>query len=81
MALIQEARSAELMLLHSFLTLGVQHSPLTEVNKRAENSVMRRRERKDILEPEIGERERGVEATVLGQWKGIFYSEGLSAGR
>ena len=74
-ALIQETRSAELMLLHSFLCLGLRQSPLTEVNKRAETSVTRRRERKAILERGTGERRGGIEATVLAQWKGGLYSE------
>ena len=41
-ALSQEARSPELMLLHSFLTLGLVQFPLTETNKKVESSAMRR---------------------------------------
>ena len=51
MPLIQAARSSELMLLHSFLTLGLVQAvpagaPLTEMNNRAETTAMRRMLRK-----------------------------------
>jgi len=50
MASIQSARSDELMSLHSFLTFGLVHAPLAEVNKRVEMIAMRRTLRKAILE-------------------------------
>lgn len=61
MALIHAIRSAELMLLHSFLTLGETQAPLTEANNKAENSATRRKLRKDIVESENKRGDRGTE--------------------
>ena len=49
--LSQAVRSAELMLLHSFLTLGDLQAALAEVKNRAEKSATRRTLRKAIPEP------------------------------
>jgi hypothetical protein len=46
MALIQSARSSEVMALHSFRTLGEVQAALAEVNNRVERTAMRRRLRK-----------------------------------
>ena len=56
-ALSQAVRSAELMLLHSFLTFGDLQAALAEVKNRAEKSATRRTLRKAIPEPG-GEEER-----------------------
>lgn len=61
MALIHAVRSAELMLLHSLLTLGEVQAPLTEVSNRAETSATRRRLRKDIVESETKRGDMGPE--------------------
>ena len=71
-ALIQEARSAGLIALHSFLTLGVSQFPLTEVNKRAETSAMREIRRKPIPKPGISRREVEVGGTANMLRKGAF---------
>lgn len=52
-AFIQAARSAEVMLLHSFLTLGDLQAALAETRNREESNTTRRTSRKAI--PEQGE--------------------------
>lgn len=54
--LIQAARSAEVMLLHSCLTTGESQAALTEVNKAAETNAMRRKSRKAIVKIETKRR-------------------------
>ena len=68
-ALIQAARSAELMLLHSFRTLGDwQLCALAEVNKREETGAMRRMLRKTIVESEAQEKRHGTEQQPSRCW-------------
>ena len=73
-ALIQAARSAEVMLLHSFLTLGDSQAALAETRNREESSTTRRTSRKAIPEPGARREDSGDEERILGA--SSFYGAG-----
>ena len=65
-ALIQAARSAEVMLLHSFLTLGDSQAASAEMRNREDSSTMRRISRKAIPGPGARRRDSGDWEPTLG---------------